>query len=242
MKLQTAPWILVLTLLASLTACSKDEPAQAEKAGAGSATEVHTPPQTDEDGADILVAEVLSTEAVPASPVSEDGNVKIESSEETKSEGEEAHDEGKTDSEKPADAKKSDKKKSEAKSDKKPDEDAEKRPKFSELGIKLTTPGKGMAATSASRVTIHYRALLADTQKAFDSSSATQRPLEVDLDPAAKLPVIEGLRRGLAGVMPGSEVRLEIPANLAWGEKGNPAVGVPANADVIFEVTVLDVQ
>jgi FKBP-type peptidyl-prolyl cis-trans isomerase len=50
------------------------------------------------------------------------------------------------------------------------------------------------------------------------------------------------LRRGLEGLTPGSEARLKIPASLAWGEKGDPAVGVPANADVVIEVHVLDVQ
>lgn len=138
-----------------------------------------------------------------------------------------------------ADAKKSSKKKG----DKKEEAPAkEAKPKFAELAVKVTKPGQGTAATEGSTVTLHYKASVADAEKPFDSTFATRRPIEVRLGEGAKLAVIEGLRRGLEGLTPGTEARLEIPASLAWGEKGNPAVGVPANADVVFEISVLDVR
>lgn len=124
--------------------------------------------------------------------------------------------------------------------DEKPAEPA--KPKFAELAVHVTKPGDGTPATAGRRVWIDYSASLVDAAKPFDSTRATRAPLEVDLSVGARLPVIEGLRRGLEGLKPGCTARLEIPAKLAWGEKGNPAVGVPANADVVFEVTVIDVQ
>lgn len=144
--------------------------------------------------------------------------------------------------EKPADAsgKKSGKKKSGDKDAEAPAKEA--KPKFAELGIQVTKTGSGTAATEGRTVTLHYKATLADGEKPFDSTFATRRPIEVVLGAGAKLPVIEGLRRGLEGLTPGSEARLQIPAGLAWGEKGNPAVGVPADADVVFEIQVLDVR
>lgn len=116
------------------------------------------------------------------------------------------------------------------------------KPKFAELAVHVTKAGEGTAATAGRRVWIDYSASLVDAAKPFDSTRATRAPLEVDLSVGARLPVIEGLRQGLEGLKPGCTARLEIPAKLAWGEKGNPAVGVPANADVVFEVTVIDVQ
>ncbi|MBK8177661.1 MAG: FKBP-type peptidyl-prolyl cis-trans isomerase [Planctomycetes bacterium] len=144
--------------------------------------------------------------------------------------------------EKPAEAsgKKSGKKKSGDKEAEAPAKEA--KPKFAELGIQVTKTGSGTAATEGRTVTLHYKATLADGEKPFDSTFATRRPIEVVLGAGAKLPVIEGLRRGLEGLTPGSEARLQIPAGLAWGEKGNPAVGVPADADVVFEIQVLDVR
>ncbi|MEO6709169.1 MAG: FKBP-type peptidyl-prolyl cis-trans isomerase [Planctomycetota bacterium] len=143
-----------------------------------------------------------------------------------------------------ADAKKSKKKSGDKAAGEKAAETPAKeaKPKFTELGITVTKTGTGVAATSGRHVMINYKASVADAEKPFDSTFASNRPLEVELGSGAKLKVIEGLRLGLEGLMPGSEVRLQIPANLAWGEKGNPAVGVPANADVVFEVQVLDVQ
>jgi len=231
MQRQSAPWIVCLSLAGALVACSKDEaPPASEPAAAQPPAEVSAPtPKTEEppveDAALTQAAkaeEPAAAEAPAEVPAESGGDVAVHA-----------------DEEKPADAKKSDKKKGE----KAAEEPAkESKPKFTELGVKVTKAGTGTAAATGSQVTLHYRASLADAEKPFDSTFAANRPLEVLLSPDAKLKVIEGLRRGLEGLTPGSEARLEIPASLAWGEKGNPAVGVPANADVVFEVHVLDVQ
>ncbi len=247
--------LLCLSLVGALAACSKDEPKPAETEPAK--TEQAPPAAEAEAGAQVTVSPTPAKPDAPVEPtaeasaaaklpdlvagtaapaageaaVSEAGDTSAAKPEEKAATGAE---------ESGAEGKKSGKKKSGEKADEAPAKEA--KPKFTELGIEVTKTGTGTAATAGKHVTIHYKASVADAEKPFDSTFASNRPLEVELGVGAKLPVIEGLRRGLEGLMPGSEVRLKIPANLAWGEKGNPAVGVPANADVIFEVQVLDVR
>ena len=251
MNHRTSAWILSLSLAGALAACSKEAEKIAEpsaenpaelpvvSAPAESGAKETTAPTTPTEIAKIEVA----PEAGAGEPASLEAGEKAAGEAVVAVSGEKsAADEPSAEAsgEKTAESKKSDKKKPGDKAAEAPAK--ESKAKFTELGIKVTKVGAGNAATAGKHVTIHYRALLVDAEKPFDSTFAAYRPLEVELGPDAKLQVIEGLRRGLEGMMPGSEMRLEIPATMAWGEKGNPAVGVPANADVIFEVQVLDVQ
>jgi FKBP-type peptidyl-prolyl cis-trans isomerase len=241
-----------LLALAATVACSKEKPQApapaatsteelSEPAGAAkSVTPAPTPaPEAANEEAattsEVAAAPTAPVEAEPAAAESEEEPAVEKGDEKVADGGEEA----------PAEAKKTTKKKSgkTAASEKEAEAPAkEEKPKFTELGVEVTKAGAGMAATSGTRVTIHYKASVADAEKPFDSTFASNRPLEVDLAANAKLRVIEGLRRGLEGLTPGTEARLQIPASLAWGEKGDAAVGVPANADVVIEVHVLDVQ
>ena len=75
----------------------------------------------------------------------------------------------------------------------------------------------------------------------FDSSRARGVPDDWDLSRTAKPRLIEGLRRGLVGLTAGSRVTLYVPAALAWGDAGLTAAGVPPNADVLYEIELLEV-
>lgn len=52
--------------------------------------------------------------------------------------------------------------------------------------------------------------------------------------------VIKGWDIGVAGMTPGSERRLTIPAALAYGKKGAPP-DIPANSDLIFDIKCISV-
>lgn len=238
---------LCLPLAVALVACSKEEPKPAEADSAkGAQTETAAAPEA--GAAEVSASPTPAKPDAPAEPAvepsapSKEPEVAKEVAAETPEVAAKTDDkaaatteESAAESKKPSKKKKSDDKAAEAPA-------KETKPKFTELGIQVTKTGSGTAATVGKHVTIHYKASIADAEKPFDSTFAANRPLEIDLGVGAKMPVIEGLRRGLEGLMPGSEVRLQIPASLAWGEKGSPAVGVPANTDVVFEVQVLDVQ
>ncbi len=241
--------VVCLLLAIALVACHKDKPATPESPVAKTAETPSTPvepkPEVTASPTPAKPDEPKELAAAPIAPAVEIKTVAGESAGEAVAPKAEEKPAAKTE-EPSAETKKPGKKKSGDKAgavDKIADAPAkEAKPKFTELGIQVMKTGTGVAATVGKHVTIHYKASVADAEKPFDSTFASNRPLEVDLSIGAKLKVIEGLRRGLEGLMPGSEVRLQIPASLAWGEKGNPAVGVPANADVVFEVQVLDVQ
>ena len=235
-----------LAFVATFVACHKDKPApvvpkttEEVSAPVETASGVTASPTPAAPDLDVPIKEAPPVEPAPtAPPVEIKGAVGAAAAEAATAKPEEKPAVGKEEPQ--AETKKPGKKKS---GDKAADAPAkETKPKFTELGIEVKKTGSGAAATTGRHVTINYKASVADAEKPFDSTFASNRPLEVDLAVGAKLKVIEGLRRGLEGLMPGSEVRLQIPASMAWGEKGNPAVGVPANADVVFEVQVLDVQ
>lgn len=102
--------------------------------------------------------------------------------------------------------------------------------------------GTGKEAVDGSTVTVHYSGWLyspkAPKQRGagFDSSVG-RAPFTFPLG-AGK--VIKGWDQGVAGMKVGGKRTLIIPADLAYGAR---AVGpLPANANLIFDVELLDVK
>ena len=113
------------------------------------------------------------------------------------------------------------------------------------LLVEQTTRGHGPAAGTWSEVTLHYSSFLAEgyedePREPFDSSTSRHVPLVLRLGSGPQ--VIEGLARGLVGLRAGDEVVLRVPSELGWGKAGNPSFGVPADADLVYEVRVLEVN
>jgi FKBP-type peptidyl-prolyl cis-trans isomerase FkpA len=110
------------------------------------------------------------------------------------------------------------------------------------LKIIDTVIGKGKPATPGATVTIHYSGWLyspkADKQhgEAFDSSVGGA-PFTFQLG-AGK--VIKGMDDGVAGMSVGGKRTLVIPAELAYGARG--AGPIPPNANLIFDIELLDVK
>jgi peptidylprolyl isomerase len=88
-------------------------------------------------------------------------------------------------------------------------------------------------ASASSKVTVHYSGWLKDGTL-FDSSVPRGTPATFALNQ-----VIRGWTEGLANMKIGGIRRLEIPYAMAYGETGRP--GIPAKADLIFEVELLNV-
>src|SRR5690606_22330765 len=68
----------------------------------------------------------------------------------------------------------------------------------------------------------------------FDSSRTSPNPITFPLGG-----VIAGWQQGIPGMKVGGIRRLYIPAALAYGEAGSPPT-IPSNADLVFEVKLLD--
>ncbi|KAL4911049.1 hypothetical protein BDW74DRAFT_5182 [Aspergillus multicolor] len=95
--------------------------------------------------------------------------------------------------------------------------------------------GKGSAAAAGNTVAMRYIGKL-ESGKVFDSNKKG-KPFTFKL---GRGEVIKGWDIGVAGMAPGGERRITIPAHLAYGKKGVP--GIPGNSKLIFDVKLLEIK
>ncbi len=108
-------------------------------------------------------------------------------------------------------------------------------------GLKLEMLSEGKPNTApkpGDRVKVHYTGWLAEGGTKFDSTLDRGKPLEFVLGVGM---VIEGWDEGIALLGVGSKAKLQIPAALGYGAEGHPGAKIPANADLVYEVEVVEV-
>ncbi len=96
--------------------------------------------------------------------------------------------------------------------------------------------GTGPAPQQGQRATVHYTGYFTDGRK-FDSSLDRGQPFTFVLGVGQ---VIKGWDEGVATMNVGGKRLLYIPANLAYGSRGQGPI--PPNTDLIFEVELLDIR
>ena len=104
---------------------------------------------------------------------------------------------------------------------------------ITELQKTDTTPGTGATVNAGDTVTVDYTGAVAGTGVIFQSSKDTGQPVPLSLSQ-----VIAGWSQGIPGMKEGGTRRLLIPAALAYGSQPPQGSGIPANADLVFDVTV----
>lgn len=102
--------------------------------------------------------------------------------------------------------------------------------------------GTGAEAANGNRLTVHYALWLFSTTAAENKGTLVQTsvggtPFQFTLGTGG---VIRGWDQGLVGMKAGGVRRLVVPPELAYGATGNGPI--PANANLVFEVELLDVQ
>jgi len=97
------------------------------------------------------------------------------------------------------------------------------------LGYTMLRPASGAKPTADATVLVNYIGYLAATGAVFDQNMRTPMPVGG---------VIPGFGQGLQLVAKGGVVRLCIPAALGYGAQGTGPI--PANADLVFQVEVID--
>lgn len=107
--------------------------------------------------------------------------------------------------------------------------------KVESLQIIDTKVGTGTAVKAGQTVNVDYTGALASTGKIFQSSLDTGKSIDLSLSG-----VIEGWQQGIPGMKVGGTRRLVIPAAQAYGE--NPPSGIPANADLVFDITLHSIK
>lgn len=101
--------------------------------------------------------------------------------------------------------------------------------------------GTGAEALSGKTVFVHYTGWLDESGnkgKKFDSSVDRGKPFSFNLGAGQ---VIKGWDEGVAGMKIGGKRRLMIPAALGYGARGAGS-SIPPNANLIFDVELLDVK
>ena len=100
-----------------------------------------------------------------------------------------------------------------------------------------TTPGTGATVQPGQTVTVDYTGAVAATGVIFQSSKDSGQPVTFPLNQ-----VIAGWTQGIPGMKVGGTRRLLIPASLAYGANPPQGSNIPANADLVFDVTLHSVK
>ena len=107
-----------------------------------------------------------------------------------------------------------------------------------------TVVGEGREAEAGLTVIVHYTGWLFDPAaedkkgQKFDSSVDRGQPFEFPLGQGM---VIQGWDEGFAGMKIGGKRTLMIPSEMGYGARGAGGV-IPPNADLIFDVELLDLK
>lgn len=108
--------------------------------------------------------------------------------------------------------------------------------KIDKLQTTDTKEGTGEAAKSTDTVTVNYTGAIASTGVIFQSSLDAGQPVAFPLNQ-----VIKGWTDGIPGMKVGGTRRLLIPAADAYGGTPPQGSGIPANADLVFDVTLVKI-
>ena len=104
------------------------------------------------------------------------------------------------------------------------------------LMIEDLKEGTGEEVKSGDTVSMHYRGTFENGEK-FDSSYDRSQPFQTQIGVGR---VIEGWDKGVPGMKVGGKRKLIIPGSMAYGPQGIPGA-IPPNANLIFEVELLDI-
>lgn len=109
-------------------------------------------------------------------------------------------------------------------------------PTVTELSKQIVKEGAGKVAEDGMIAVVHYTGTFLDGRK-FDSSLDAGKPFSFVVGAGQ---VIKGWDIGVRGMKVGEKVKLLIPSEMAYGDRG---VGpIPPNTPLAFEVELLDVM
>jgi FKBP-type peptidyl-prolyl cis-trans isomerase len=100
-----------------------------------------------------------------------------------------------------------------------------------------TKVGTGKEVKAGSTVTVDYTGALAADGTIFESSLDSGKKATFALNE-----VIKGWTDGLPGMKEGGVRRLIIPAELAYGANPREGSGIPPNAPLVFDITLVSVE
>ncbi len=114
------------------------------------------------------------------------------------------------------------------------------------LDIDTMVAGSGANPKVGDVVFVKYKGSLAATGEVFDESREIPLPVEGIFPEGSPFPVEEGATipgffNGLQQMQKGGKYKLFIPAEQAYGAQPPAGAPIPPNADLIFEIEVVDI-
>lgn len=106
-----------------------------------------------------------------------------------------------------------------------------------ELQIIDRVEGTGDVVAANATVTCHYTGAIAKTGAVFQSSHDFGRAISFPLNG-----VIQGWTEGVPGMKVGGTRRLIIPAAKAYGSTPPYGSGIPADADLVFDIELVSID
>ena len=107
-----------------------------------------------------------------------------------------------------------------------------------DLVVKDLKVGTGKEAKKGDTVSVQYVGSLYHNNVVFDNSWDKGQPFSF---PLGQGQVIQGWDKGVEGMKVGGRRQLHIPAKLGYGDQG-AGNAIPPNADLVFDVALLNVQ
>ncbi len=107
--------------------------------------------------------------------------------------------------------------------------------------VQVQQEGTGPAAAPGDQIAVHYTGSLwvnGAVGDKFDSSLDRGEPFRFTLGAGM---VIPGWDMGLKGMKVGTKARLVIPSTLGYGRQGTPGGPIPPNADLVFDVELMEI-
>lgn len=108
--------------------------------------------------------------------------------------------------------------------------------------VDTITAGSGEMPSETDVVFVNYKGMLEDGT-VFDQSQPAAWPVPGILPEGSALSLeqmIPGFREGLLQMQKGGTYTIEIPSDMAYGATPPPGAPIPPNADLTFEVELID--
>jgi FKBP-type peptidyl-prolyl cis-trans isomerase FkpA len=115
------------------------------------------------------------------------------------------------------------------------------------VDLDTQTAGTGPVAKLGDVVFIKYKGKLASDGTTFDESRDIPLPVEGLFPEGTPFPIEEGATvpgffEGLQQMQKGGKYTLFIPSDKAYGATPPPGAPIPPNADLVFEIEVMDIM
>ena len=113
------------------------------------------------------------------------------------------------------------------------------------LSIETLVAGEGQTPQEGDLAFVKYTGTLADTGEEFDKWRPENLPIpgifpEGSAFPVAEGATVPGFYQSMKTMQKGGKYKVYIPSDMAYGAEPPPGGDIPANADLIFEIEMVD--